>query len=91
MGTRRFVAAVVRLPYAGRGTAPPDDRAVFMAVVYVLAGGCAWRNLPVTFGVWPATAHRQFTALIGAELWSRLHRAVQDKPGARGGLYWPPL
>lgn len=27
----------------GGGTAPLDDRAVFTAIVYVLASGCAWR------------------------------------------------
>ncbi|MEW2051593.1 transposase [Streptomyces sp. NPDC005476] len=46
----------------GGGTAPCDERAVFTAVVYVLTSGCAWRHLPETFGVSPATAHRWFTA-----------------------------
>ncbi|MFG2023766.1 transposase [Streptomyces sp. NPDC048825] len=32
----------------GGGTAPLDERAVFTAVVYVLACGCAWRHLPPT-------------------------------------------
>ncbi|WP_199850412.1 transposase [Streptomyces sp. CMB-StM0423] len=45
----------------GGGTAPVDERAVFTAVVYVLTSGCAWRHLPETFGVSPATAHRRFT------------------------------
>ncbi|MFJ5036208.1 transposase [Streptomyces sp. NPDC088560] len=46
----------------GGGTAPCDERAVFTAVVYVLTSGCAWRHLPETFGVSPATAHRRFSA-----------------------------
>ncbi|MGW1786622.1 transposase [Streptomyces sp. NPDC002143] len=41
----------------GGGTAPVDERAVFTAVVYVLTSGCAWRYLPESFGVEPATAH----------------------------------
>ncbi|WP_442811917.1 transposase [Streptomyces sp. NBC_01803] len=41
----------------GSGTSPPDERAVFTAVVYVLTSGCAWRHLPPTFGVSSATAH----------------------------------
>jgi transposase len=34
----------------GGGTAPLDDRAVFTAIVYVLTSGCAWRDLPPSFG-----------------------------------------
>ncbi|MEU5697367.1 transposase [Streptomyces aurantiacus] len=59
---------------------------MFTAVVYVLTSGCAWRHLPETFGVSPATAHRRFTAWIRAGPWRRLHRAVLDELGARGEL-----
>jgi transposase len=72
----------------GGGTAPVDERSVFTAVVYVLTSGCAWRHLPPAFGVSPATAHRRFTAWTKAGLWRRLHRAVLDELGARGGLDW---
>ncbi|WP_443064612.1 IS5 family transposase [Streptomyces sp. NBC_00582] len=72
----------------GGGTAPCDERAVFTAVVYVLTSGCAWRHLPETFGVSPATAHRRFTAWTRAGLWRRLHRALLDELGARGALDW---
>lgn len=65
-----------------------DERAVFTAVVYVLASGCAWRHLPETFGVSPATAHRRFSAWTRDGLWRRLHRAVLDDPGARGEADW---
>ncbi|WP_406466544.1 IS5 family transposase [Streptomyces sp. NBC_01594] len=72
----------------GGGTAPVDERAVFTAVVYVLTSGCAWRYLPESFGVSPATAHRRFSAWTEAGLWRRLHRAVLDELGARGELDW---
>lgn len=72
----------------GGGTAPVDDRAVFTAIVFVLASGCAWRHLPPSFGVSPATAHRRFTAWTKAGLWTRLHRAVLDRLGARGEVDW---
>ncbi|MGV9261316.1 IS5 family transposase [Streptomyces sp. NPDC003703] len=62
----------------GGGTAPLDERAVFTAVVYILTSGCAWRHLPETFGVSPATAHRRFSVWTRAGLWRRLHRAVLD-------------
>lgn len=72
----------------GGGTAPVDERAVFTAVVYVLTSGCAWRYLPDSFGVSPATAHRRFSVWTEAGLWRRLHRAVLDELGARGELDW---
>ncbi|MEV8306841.1 IS5 family transposase [Streptomyces flavidovirens] len=72
----------------GGGTAPVGERAVFAAVVYVLTSGCAWRFLPESFGVSPATAHRRFTAWTEAGLWRRMHRAVLDELGARGELDW---
>ena len=61
---------------------------MFTAVVYVLTSGCAWRHLPETFGVSPATAHRRFTVWTRAGLWRRLHRAVLDELGARGERDW---
>lgn len=72
----------------GGGTAPVEERAVFAAVVYVLTSGCAWRHLPESFGVSPATAHRRFSVWTEAGLWCRLHRAVLDELGARGDLDW---
>lgn len=69
----------------GGGSAPLDERAVFTAVVFVLTSGCAWRHLPPSSGVLPATAHRRFAAWTKAGL-RRLHRAVPDEPGARGEL-----
>ncbi|MEV7019692.1 IS5 family transposase [Streptomyces sp. NPDC093991] len=79
-------------PFASRpqggGTAPVDERAVFTAVVYVLTSGCAWRHLPETFGVSPATAHRRFSAWTKDGLWRRLHQVVLDELGARGEVDW---
>lgn len=66
----------------GGGSAPVDERAVFTAVVYVLTDGCAWRGLPPSFGVSPATAHRRFTTWTEAGVWRRLHRAAADGSAA---------
>ncbi|MBF6272640.1 MULTISPECIES: transposase [Nocardia] len=35
----------------GGGTAPTNERAVFTAVVFVPADGCAWRMLPLSLNV----------------------------------------
>jgi Putative transposase of IS4/5 family (DUF4096) len=47
--SRRFTACLTTLhepcPQGG-GTRYVDDRALFIAIVYVLTTGCAWRHLP---------------------------------------------
>jgi transposase len=58
---------------------------VFTAIVYVLTSGCAWRDLPPSFGVSFQTGHRRFGQWTRAGLWRRLHQAVLDELGARGG------
>ncbi|GAA1606691.1 hypothetical protein GCM10009804_73400 [Kribbella hippodromi] len=60
----------------GGGTAPIDARTVFTAVVYVLTSDCAWRQLPPTFSISQATAHRHFHAWTKCGLWSRLRKTV---------------
>jgi transposase len=72
----------------GGGTARVSDRAVFTAIVYVLTSGCAWRQLPPTFGVTVPTAHQRFLAWTKAGLWAKLHRAVLDQLGAAGEVDW---
>ncbi len=62
-----------------------DDRAVFTAIVHVLTSGCGRRELPPSFGVTVPTAHRRFTQWTEAGLWPRMHRAVLDELGSRGG------
>lgn len=57
-------------------------------LAYILTSGCAWRYLPESFGVSPATAHRRSSVWTEAGLWRRLHRAVLDELGARGELDW---
>ena len=72
----------------GGGTAGACPRAVFTAVVYVLTTGVAWRHLPASFGVSPATAHRRFSAWSAAGVWRLLHRAVLDQLGSTGEVDW---
>jgi len=72
----------------GGGTAPLPDRQVLTAITYVLTSGCAWRDLPPSFGVPFQTAHRRFTQWTKAGVWPRLHRAVLDELGERGLIDW---
>ena len=72
----------------GGGTAPLPDRQVFTAIVYVLTSGCAWRDLPPSFGVPFQTAHRRFARWTRAGVWPKIHRAVPGEPGSRGLAGW---
>jgi transposase len=67
----------------GGGTAPLPDRAVFTAIVYVLTSGCAWRDLPPSFGVPFQTAHRRFAQWTRAAVFRELHHAVLGELGGR--------
>ena len=68
----------------GGGTAPLPDRQVFTAIVYALASGCAWRDLPPSSGVPFQTAHRRFARWTKAGVWPGLHRALLDELGSQG-------
>ncbi|MFF2807054.1 transposase [Streptomyces sp. NPDC058000] len=72
----------------GGGTAPRDERVAFTGVVYVLTSGCAWRQLPKTFDVSPATAHRRFSLWTEVDLWHRLHRAASEQCATRDEVAW---
>lgn len=72
----------------GGGTTSLDARQVFTAIVYVLTSGCAWRDLPPSFGVSFQTAHRRFTQWTRAGLWRELHRVLLDELGSQGLLDW---
>ena len=61
---------------------------MFTAITYVLTSGCAWRDLPPSFGVSFQTAHRRFTQWTKAGVWPRLHRAVLDELGGQGLIDW---
>jgi transposase len=69
----------------GGGRTRVGDRAVFVAVVYVLTSGCAWRRLPVTFGIAVPTAYRRFVEWNGVRLWDRLYDSVHDVSGNGSG------
>ena len=72
----------------GGGTAPLPVRTVFTAIVYVLSSGCAWRDLPPSFGVPFQTAHRRFAQWAAAGVFRQLHHAVPDELGSQGAIDW---
>ena len=66
-----------------------DDRRVRAAVLHLTQAGCSWWKLPEEMlGVTRATVHRRNAEWTTAGLWERLHQAVVDEVGARGGIDW---
>lgn len=79
-----LVQPLIPMPRArpqGGGRTRVDNRAVFVAIVFVLTSGCAWRRLPVTFGIAVPTAYRRFVEWNGVRLWERLSEAVYGAIG----------
>ncbi len=72
----------------GGGTTPLEGRDVFTAIVFVLVSGCAWRRLPDTFRVSPATAHRRFLAWTEAGVWECLRRTLEGRPDLGDDREW---
>ncbi|WP_433271484.1 transposase [Actinosynnema sp. CS-041913] len=72
----------------GGGSVPLDHRDVFAAVVFVLTSDCAWRHLPSSFGVSPATAHRRFAAWTRSGLWPRLRQALSENRDVGDDREW---
>lgn len=85
---RRVVPPVeVKRPQGG-GRRRAGDREALAAIIFVVASGCTWRQLPPVFGpAWP-TVYRRFALWSRERVWARLHRVVLDELGARGELDW---
>lgn len=72
----------------GGGRSRVGDRAVFVAVVFVLTSGCAWRRLPDSFGIAVPTAYRRFVEWTGVRLWDNLYEAAVERGCAQPLLDW---
>ncbi|MFI0480096.1 transposase [Actinomadura sp. 9N215] len=81
-----WVVAEPLLP-SGSGS----ERAAFTAVVYVLASGCGWQQLPAQFGISHSVAHRRFTAWSRDGFWQRWLDAVSEAHGEAADLGWCKL
>jgi transposase len=72
----------------GGGMRRVDDRTVFTAIVFVLVNGCAWHDLPASYGVTVPTAHRRFTEWTRADLWSQVYEAAIAGPATQEMISW---
>ena len=75
------------LPPHRAGRARRDDRQVVNGIVWKLATGAPWRDLPERYGPW-ATVYTRFWRWTRAGVWDRILAAVQRRADAAGQLDW---
>ena len=69
----------------GRGGQWKDHRAMIDGILYALADGGRWRNLPPEFGPWQ-TVYDRFRKWTRAGLWDRLLDALRARKEAAGQI-----
>jgi transposase len=75
------------LPRRTRGKPRKDDRSVINAIVWKLATGAPWRDLPERYGPW-SSVYTRFRRWTRAGVWDRIFAAVQRDEDAAGRLDW---
>ena len=69
------------------GRPPKDHRTILNALLWLLATGAPWRDLPERYGPWRTVATRYYRWLhLG--LWRRLMAELQREADTRGALDW---
>jgi transposase len=74
-------------PSRGRGRPRRDDRLIVDGILWRLATGVPWRDLPDRFGPW-RTVYSRFRRWQVAGVWDRVLAALQAEADARGQLDW---
>jgi transposase len=75
------------LPPRKAGKPRQDDRRILNGILWKLATGAPWRDLPERCGPWQ-TVYTRFRRWTGAGVWDRLFAAVQRQADAVGELDW---
>jgi transposase len=75
------------LPARKAGRQRQDDRRILNGILWKLATGAPWRDLPERFGPWQ-TVYTRFWRWTRSEVWDRLLAAVQQQADAAGQLDW---
>lgn len=74
-------------PPRGRGRPRSDDRLIVEGIVWRLATGVPWRDLPERFGPWQ-TVYSRFRRWEQAGVWDRVLAALHAEGDAAGELDW---
>ena len=75
------------LPPRTAGKPRQDDRRIIDGILWKLATGAPWRDLPERYGPWQ-TVYTRFRRWTLAGVWDRLFAAVQRQADAAGQLEW---
>jgi transposase len=75
------------LPSRKAGKQRRDDRQIINGILWKLATGAPWRDLPERYGPW-ATVYTRFRRWTLAGVWERIFAAVQRQADAAGQLDW---
>jgi transposase len=74
-------------PPQGRGRPRTDDRLIVDGIIWRLATGVPWRDLPARFGSW-RTVYSRFRRWQQAGVWERALASLQAEADAAGDLDW---
>ncbi len=75
------------LPPRKAGKPRQDDRRILNGILWKLATGAPWRDVPERYGPWQ-TVYTRFRRWTAAGVWDRLLAAVQRQADAVGELDW---
>src|SRR5437763_6100820 len=75
------------LPPRKAGRPRQDDRRILNGILWKLATGVPWRDLPERYGPWQ-TVYTRFRRWTRAGVWDQLLAAVQRQADAAGALDW---
>jgi transposase len=75
------------LPPRKAGKQRRDDRQLINGILWKLATGAPWRDLPERYGPWP-TVYTRFRRWTLSGVWDRLFAAVQRQADAAGQVDW---
>jgi transposase len=71
----------------GRGRPARDERQVVNGILWILATGCPWRDLPERYGPWQTCYHR-FNAWAKDGTWERLYQALLARMEQKRAVDW---
>jgi transposase len=75
------------LPARKPGRQREDDRRILNGILWKLATGAPWRDLPERYGPWQSV-YTRFWRWTQAGVWDRLFAAVQQQADVAGQLDW---
>jgi transposase len=75
------------LPTRKAGRPRHDDRPILNGILWKLATGVPWRDLPERYGPWQ-TVYTRFRRWTQAGVWDQLFAAVLRQADAAGALDW---